>query len=62
LSELQTLASWFPEMKTLRLLRDLYTRLYVLHMQSVQTVQCWLHWRAALADGAPDSSQGVHHA
>ena len=62
LSELQTLASWFPEMETLRLLRELYTRLYVLHMQSVQTVQCWLHWRAGPADGTPDSSQGVHHA
>jgi hypothetical protein len=60
LVELQTLASWFPELRTLQLLEQLYARLHVLHMKSLLVVQCWLDWRAGLADA--DSGLGVQHA
>jgi len=62
LIELQTLISWFPELRTIQLLEQLYARLYVLHMKSVLVVQCWLDWRAGMAEAIPDSSQGVQHA
>jgi hypothetical protein len=61
LSELQTLISWFPELRTIQLLEQLYARLYMLHTKSVLVVQCWLDWRAGMADASPESSQGVHH-
>lgn len=74
LIELQTLMSWFPELRTLQLLEQLYARLYVLRMKSVLAVQCWLDWRAGMADAIPHPSalapfaamtpafQGLHHA
>ena len=62
LLELQTLISWFPELHTIQLLEQLYTRLHVLHVKSVLVVQCWLDWRAGLADAIPEPSQGVRHA
>ena len=52
LVELRTLISWFPELRTIQLLEQLYARLHVLHMKSVLVAQCWLHWRA----------EGAHHA
>jgi len=62
LAELRTLASWFPELRTIGLLEQLYARLYALHMKSVLVVRCWLDWRAGMADGDPDSGEGTHHA
>jgi hypothetical protein len=74
LIEFQTLISWFPDLRTIQLLEQLYARLHVLHMKSVLVVQYWLDWRAGMADAIPDSSvsapsaamtfafQGVHHA
>jgi hypothetical protein len=62
LIELQTLISWFPELRTIQLLEQLYARLYALHMKSVLAVQCWLDWRAGMAGAIPDSSQGARHA
>jgi hypothetical protein len=74
LVELRTLISWFPELRTIQLLEQLYARLHVLHMKSVLVVHYWLDWRAAMADAIPDSSasapsaatafafQGAHHA
>jgi hypothetical protein len=74
LIELQTLNSWFPELRTIQLLEQLYARLHVLHMKSLLVVQSWLDWRAGTADAIPDSCvsvpstvmafplQGVHHA
>lgn len=56
LNELQTLISWFPEIRTIQLLHQLYARLHVLHTKSVLVVQCWLDWRAGTA------FQGIHHA
>ena len=60
--ELQTLISWFPELRTIRLLEQLYARLHVLHMKSVLVVQGWLDGRAGVADAIPDIGQGVHDA
>lgn len=60
--ELQTLASWFPELRTIQLLEQLYSRLYVLHIKSVLVVQCWLDWRSGMADAIHGSGQEVHHA
>jgi hypothetical protein len=54
LGELQTLVAWFPDLRTVRLLEQLYARLGVLHMQSVAVVQQWLDWRAGMADALPD--------
>jgi hypothetical protein len=54
LIELQTLRSWFPELRTIQLLEQLYARLHVLHVKSVLTVQCWLEWRAGVADAIPN--------
>lgn len=74
LIELQTLVSWFPELRTLQLLEQLYARLYMLRMKSVLAVQCWLDWRACMGDAIPHSSasappaattsalQGLQHA
>jgi len=62
LVELQTLNSWFPELRTIRLLEQLYSRLHVLHMKSVLVVQGWLDWRAGVADAIPDFGQEVHDA
>jgi hypothetical protein len=60
LVELQTLISWFPELRTIQLLEQLYARLHVLHMKSVLVVQCWLDWRAGTADAIPSSAfEGV---
>lgn len=58
LAELRTLASWFPGLRTIQLLEQLYTRLHVLHMESVLVVRCWLDWRAGMADARPDSGEG----
>ncbi|NPC54832.1 hypothetical protein [Caenimonas soli] len=52
LIELQTLLSWFPELRTIQLLEQLYARLRALHTKSVLAAQCWLDWR----------TQGAHHA
>jgi hypothetical protein len=35
------------------LLEQLYARLYVLHLKSVQIVQQWLDWRVGIADAVP---------
>jgi hypothetical protein len=64
LIELQTLISWFPELRTIQLLERLYARLYELHSKSVVVVQYWLDWRAGMADAVPEISafQGGHDA
>jgi len=64
LIELQTLGSWFPELRTINLLEQLYARLHELHVKSVRVVQCWLDWRAGMADITPEDPafQGVHDA
>lgn len=53
LTDLRTLMSWFPELRTLGLLEQLYGRLSVLHMKSILVAQQWLEWRAE-ADATPD--------
>jgi hypothetical protein len=56
LLELQTLGEWFPELRTIQLLRQLYARLHVLHVKAVLVAQSWLEWRAAaVEDGATSS-------
>lgn len=62
LMELQTLMTWFPELRTIRLLEQLYTRLQVLHMKSVLVVHRWLDSRAGMTNAIADSPQGVHDA
>jgi len=62
LIELQTLISWFPELRTIQLLEQLYARLHVLHAKRVFVVQSWLNWRAGMADATGHSRQGVHDA
>lgn len=59
LADLRTLVSWFPELRTIGLLEQLYERLYVLHMKSVFVVKGWLDWRAGMADVIPDHSASV---
>jgi hypothetical protein len=49
LLELQKLHAWFPELRTIVLLEQLYTRLYVLHVKGVLIAQCWLDWRGGTA-------------
>jgi hypothetical protein len=49
LVDLRTLATWFPELRTLQLLVQLYTRLHALHAKSVLVAQCWLDWRSGRA-------------
>ena len=49
LVDLRTLAAWFPELRTLQLLQQLYTRLHALHVKSVLVAQCWLDWRSGRA-------------
>lgn len=56
LADLQTLASWFPEVRTIQLLEQLYRRLHLLHMKGVLVVQCWLDWRAGMAGAVPASA------
>jgi hypothetical protein len=58
LAELQTLVSWFPELRTIRLLREVYARLQVLHMKSILVVQCWLEGRGGTAAGAAPALAG----
>jgi hypothetical protein len=53
LADLQALVSWFPEVRTLHLLEQLYGRLHLLHMKGMLVVQCWLDWRAGTADTIP---------
>jgi hypothetical protein len=66
--ELQTLNAWFPELRTIRLLQQLYERLHALHLKSVRVAQCWLDWRAGRAGAISNSIasafalQGVPHA
>jgi hypothetical protein len=57
-------SSWFPELRTIQLLEQLYARLYELHLKSLEVVQCWLDWRADMADTAPEipAFQGVDDA
>lgn len=57
LIELKTLRAWFPELRTIQLLEQLYARLYVLHMKSVLAVQAWLDWRSDMADAATHSGR-----
>jgi hypothetical protein len=45
LTDLRTLCAWFPELRTLELMQQLYTRLHALHVRSVQIAQCWCDWR-----------------
>jgi hypothetical protein len=63
LIELQTLISWFPELRTIQLLEQLYARLHELHMRSVLVVQSWLEWRAGMAGAIPEAPayQGAQH-
>lgn len=42
LAELQALRAWFPELRTLQLLEQLYARLRALHLKSVRIAQRWL--------------------
>lgn len=46
LVDLKTLHSWFPELRTIQLLQQLYARLHALHIKSVLVAQCWLDWRS----------------
>jgi hypothetical protein len=55
LTELQMLNSWFPELRTIQLLQQLYARLHVLHMKSVLVAQC-------LLDQMIFRLPGIHHA
>jgi hypothetical protein len=52
LIELRTLIAWFPELRTIELLEQLYARLHALQMKSVLVAQCWLDWRC----------EGAHYA
>jgi hypothetical protein len=49
LGELRTLLSWFPQLRTVELLEQLYARLNGLHTQSILAVRSWLEWRADMA-------------
>jgi hypothetical protein len=49
LNELRTLLSWFPQLRTIALLEELYARLNGLHNQSILAVRSWLEWRADMA-------------
>jgi hypothetical protein len=42
LADLRTLAEWFPELHTIQLLEQLYTRLHSLHIRSVHAARCCL--------------------
>jgi CheY-like chemotaxis protein len=50
--ELRILNSWFPELRTLERLTQLYTRLAGMHEQSVHVAQCCMDRRAGLADSS----------
>jgi hypothetical protein len=56
LVQLQTLGSWFPELRTIQLLQQLYARLHALHLRSVHVAQCWLD-RPAGTNGAVEGSR-----
>lgn len=45
LDDLRTLRSWFPELRTIELLEQLYGRLHVLHAKAVLVAQLWLDLR-----------------
>jgi hypothetical protein len=64
LMELQTLASWFPQLRTIGLLERLYARLCELHESSVAVARRWLDWRAQAGEAAPQgpSTQGARDA
>jgi hypothetical protein len=49
LAELRTLRSWFPELRTVGLLEQLYARLHALNAKSILAVRSWLEWRADMA-------------
>jgi hypothetical protein len=53
LAELRTLAAWFPELRTIQLLQQLYARLHALHVKSVLVAKCWVDWRAGGSGGTP---------
>jgi hypothetical protein len=55
LIELRTLGAWFPELRTIQLLEQLYSKLYVLHMKSVLVVQRWLDWRGSMSETIANS-------
>lgn len=56
LRELRKLHSWFPELRTLGLLEQLYTRLHELHLQEVHVAQRWLDASARPGDaGHPNA-------
>ena len=73
LLELRTLNSWFPELRTIQVLEQLYGRLYVLYMKSVLVEHHWLNMRAGIAHAASEgcaspschagalTSHGSHH-
>jgi CheY-like chemotaxis protein len=42
LAQLRTLRFWFPELRTIELLEQLYTRLHALHTKAVAVAQLWL--------------------
>lgn len=58
LVELRTLRARFPELRTIELLEQLYTRLHALHIESVDVAGRWL----ARSGRAAPAVQGVHHA
>jgi hypothetical protein len=60
LTELEMLTSWFPELRTIQLLDQLYTRLNDLHVKSVLAAQGWLDWRAS--QRRPFAFLGAHDA
>jgi hypothetical protein len=57
LGELRMLMSWFPELRTLQLLEQLYARLHALHMKSVFVARCWLAWRADVEAATPGAQR-----
>ena len=56
LDNLRTLRSWFPELRTIEQLEQLYGRLHVLHAKAVLVAQLWLDLRGAVLQ--PLASRG----
>jgi hypothetical protein len=56
LLELRTLNAWFPHLRTIQLLRQLYARLHVLHAKEVVTAQSWLQWRYEVAEDGSNAA------
>ena len=52
LDELRVLAEWFPQLRTVALLRQLYARLHVLHTKAVLVAHAWLELRQYPERGA----------